>query len=366
MKLLLIHNTLPSYRVNFFNELGKLCDLTLVFHEYNLNNVIYSDIDRADEIKNANVYKDYSSKLIDSLLKKEKYDAVIMPPLDTPLAVKISNDIIRRKKVYGYKVGLFWEKWQAPTNRTPFKKRVKNSIQNIGIRPILNGIDVFISSGTKSKEYFLNRKIPEEKIFIALDATTIGESNSKINICNEYGIDKNSKVVLYYGRIIKRKGLGLLIDALKDNVGAEITLLICGSGEDEYFFKKEAETKLQIPYIFAGRINPEHRKEYLAQSDIFVLPSYFEKGVPEAWGLTVNEALMANTTVVTTTAVGSAFDLIKNDNGIIVEENNIKELKSAINYLLNNEHAIKHSSHIPTTKEMAFSFIESLKGRSKE
>ena len=123
------------------------------------------------------------------------------------------------------------------------------------------------------------------------------------------------------------------MDELKDTY-----LIVCGNGEYEEECKKLAEEYKNERIIFTGKIDSTIRSLYYSQSNVFVLPSYSEEGVIEAWGLTVNEAMEYGLPVVATSAVGAAYDLIENGyNGYIVEENNINALEEGILKVIKND-----------------------------
>lgn len=356
-KILFIHNTLAEYRVSFFENMSKISDLTLLIYDKELSGKIYNINGKIDN--NINIIDDFSESAVLKLLESENFDAVIIPPLDNIKALKISKFILKYKKQFYYDVVLFWEKWEAPKNKQPFLKKIKNKIQYLFSKRIINKLDKAIAAGSKSKEYFENFNMDKDKIFVAYD----GVNDIKL-LSEDYELKKsqykikNKKIILFFGRIIKRKGLEILIDALAD-IDNNYLLLICGDGPELENCQKLASEKLKIEYIFLGHISPQERGDYFSLADIFVLPSYFYQGIPEAWGLTVNESLCYNTPVVATNAVGSAFDLIINGKtGYIAKENDVASLRNCIEeaFLLNKEVIQKNKKHI-NSMTMAREFI---------
>ena len=68
-KVLFIHNTLPEYRIQFFSELAKFVDLTLVITDQKLATTIYQLSSKIpDTLKVVNVDNVSSIKLIGILL----------------------------------------------------------------------------------------------------------------------------------------------------------------------------------------------------------------------------------------------------------------------------------------------------------
>lgn len=374
MKVLFIHNTMPDYRIPFFKKLSEKIDVEYVFTNINLNKKIYNNDINYSSVQNLSIKylsqgRKHYKELI-NILKEDNYDYVIIPPMDSLneyLDAVISFIIA---KIKNKKILYFWEKWEAPNNRTPLKKKIKNSLQRIMCKPIIQNVDMCIASGTKSKEYFQKYNISTDKIQIAYDACEVELRNNIENIRKKNKIPMNEKIILYYGRIVERKGLDILIKAFKEVqeiIDDNIHLMICGDGE----FRQKCEQlvwNLNIDNVyFEGHINPIDRDKYFLQSDIFVLPSYFYEGIPEAWGLTVNEAIQFKTAIIATTAVGSAFDLIEEENGMMIKESSKEELKNAlIHYIKNyNKSSISKKSEEILNKinydTMSDSFVDALK-----
>lgn len=89
--------------------------------------------------------------------------------------------------------------------------------------------------------------------------------------------------------------------------------------------------------IFTGYVDDDTRALYYLLADIFVLPSIDLK-VTEEWGLVVNEAMSVGKPAIVTTAVGCAYELVKNGvNGYVVQEKNVAALYQAIKRLLNDD-----------------------------
>lgn len=342
MKILFFHNTMPDYRIPFFKGLNEKIEIDYIFTKMDLSERIYGNKLEYDQVKELN-YMLLSSniKRYTEILKYigcKNYTGIVLPPLDSFSDFLDAFLIVIMCKIYKIKLFYFGEKWEAPFEKQPFKKKIKNSIQRKAFKVILFFVDRCIVSGTKSREYFESIGVIPNKISVAIDASGVTFCNSKkINIKEELKFEANDKIILYYGRIIERKGLDILIKAYEKLLvsNSSISLLICGDGDFSLQCKKLVQELDLKKVVFTGAISPIDRYTYFSQCDLFVLPSYFHKGIPEAWGLTVNEALQCGTPVIATNAVGAAFDLLDGNNGVMVEENNVNELTNAIDELLN-------------------------------
>ncbi|WP_025162162.1 glycosyltransferase family 4 protein [Paraclostridium bifermentans] len=343
MKLLFIHNTIPDYRIPFFKKLSQKIDITYIFTDINLSNKVYQTNVDFEKIKDLDMkilpkgLRHYIELL--KYLNKIEYEYIIIPPMDSlkeyiDAVISFGVAKIKRKKIL-----YFWEKWEAPKNRMPLKKKIKNKLQMIMCKPLIRKIDMCIASGTKSKEYFLKYKINEKNIFIAYDACEVEISKNKEDIRKKYNIGIDEKVILYYGRVIKRKGLDILIkafDEVQRKNNFNMSLIICGDGE----FREECELLVEKrntkKVYFIGHVDPKNRAQYFSSCDLFVLPSYFFEGTTEAWGLTINEAVQYELPIISTDAVGAAYDLIKEENGKMIKEGDQIELEDAISYYMEN------------------------------
>jgi glycosyltransferase involved in cell wall biosynthesis len=267
-----------------------------------------------------------------------KFNVVVIPPLDSineyikGLFIFCLCKYKRKKTVY------FWEKWEAPKNKQPLKQRFKNCLMRNTAKVIFKRVDMCLSPGRKNREYFIKAGVKNENIREIHNSSEVPRCDS-FNIKKKFLIPQNCKIILYYGRIIRQKGLDILIRAysqLPKEIKLNTYLLVIGDGD----FKLECEVlanKLCIENIkFIGYVNPQYRYIYFSQCDVFVLPGWFYKGKTDVWGLTINEALQCGKVIISTNAVGSAYELINNNNGLMIEENNVNSLKSALISLYDN------------------------------
>lgn len=326
MNILFFHNTIASYRLPFFNQLSKMVNLKVCLTDPNLNQKIYGNV---VTLKNENfeisyVPKTDIAKYVSKKMNEKVYDVCILPTLDTFRDAFISYCICKSKKK-NMKLGYFWEKWEPDKSSQPIKKQMKNLLQRKVAQIILKNVDIIWYPGIKTKQYFLDLGINEQRLFKIHDSSMMEIKDE------EFSNNQNSMIrVLYLGRIIERKGLRVLIEALNKLKDDSIALTVAGDGEQINEFK-ELVKKYHIKNVnFVGYVNPIDRFKYFVNTDIFVLPSIIENGVIEAWGLTLNEAVQCKKFIIASDAVGSAFELITEKNGLIVKENDSDDLARAL------------------------------------
>lgn len=343
IKVLFMHNSMTWYRIPFFIELSKICNVKYMFTKVKESESLYKGL-KDEESNLGNI--DYEIvenkfKIAWKSLKAARtyeYDIILVTVLDSFDQIFEAFTCAIIAKLRRKKVAYFWERWDAPKEYLSNSKRFKCFVYRILMKMLGLLVDTNVVPGVKAKEYFMSTNIPESKITIAHDASTINIKEKTKEVRKEIGIPSDKKVILYFGRIVQFKGLDVLIKAFAKLNYKNSFLLICGEGP----YKDECialANKLGIRNIyFQGLVQPKDRYSYFAESNIFVLPNRFHNGWVEIWGLSTNEAMEIGKPVISTTANGGAYDLIKDGhNGFMVEQNNVDELVEAMKKILDNE-----------------------------
>lgn len=344
MKILFLHPEIVWYRVPLFVELSKIADVQFVFTKVDFSKGDYSGLYMDADMSGLNkidyiIYND-RNKISYKCLKKaitEKYDYIVVPYLDSK-DLKIESIICAViAKLKGKKVAYYWEKWVDLRQLLTRKQRVKQKLQDRFVRLHSLFVDCYLVPGKKTYEYYEKIGINLKKCYIVRNASEIVNNDFKYDIRLKYGIPTNAKIILYFGRVIKLKGLDLLIKAFRRIKSNNAILLICGDGDYLIECKEYAEDCSIKNIVFAGNIQPNYRQYYFEQSNIFVLPNRFYKG-NDAWGLSLNEAMQYGKPVIASEATGAAYDLIVNgENGFIIKNEDVDELAKALKLILEDE-----------------------------
>lgn len=338
-KLLFIHTEIVWYRITLFKEISKLLYTNFVFSKVEEKTSDYaglkSDKKQLDNL-NICIFNDKGRISWRTIRKSiiDDYDFLMTPYPDSP-DLKIESLLcsifakIRKKKVC-----LYWERWIAKDQKLSFKEKFKRFLLLLYIKLLSLFVDCFLVPGTNSKNLYLQLGIKQKRIKEVYNASLINECGNKINIRKKYNIENNKKIILFFGRVVRIKGLDILIKAFEKIKNNSCVLLVCGDGDEmpkcrEYVMKNNIKN-----IIFVGLIQPKDRYSYYSQSDVFVLPNRF-LGTLEAWGLSINEAMQFGLPIIATNATGASKDLIQNDyNGYVVEQENIEELRNAIERII--------------------------------
>lgn len=338
-KLLFLHNTLPEFRVCFFEELSQQINTRFVITHPEMASKVYGVDGRAH---NTLVVHYLTGGLRERIcaIKREVADPeihyIILPPADSISEILEGNAALITAKRYHKKVFTWTEKWEAPKCEQSMIKKSKNFIHKLILRRYANSACRCIVFGSQAKKYIQSIGISEDKIRVSYMTSLPPRSKDKINIRQKYKIPKNKKLIFNLARMIPRKGLDILIEAIVILNGKykDITLLIGGDGPMRPAIEKKIKELNLSNVILAGYVDPELRTEYYKQADLFVLPSKYFQGMIDGWGLPVNESLFCETPVVATTCEGSAYDLLDGKNGIMVEQNNPQALAEGIEKIL--------------------------------
>lgn len=176
----------------------------------------------------------------------------------------------------------------------------------------------------------------------------------------KYHICKN-KAILTLGRLVARKGINYLIEAmpliLQDI--SDAVLLIAGHGPEKKRLQKRVhELKLENNVKFLGNIVPSELPSLYNLCDVFVLPSVVDAaGDQEGFGIVLCEAMACEKPVIGT-RLGGILDVINDgEDGILVEQKSVKELSRAILDVLGNRKlAEKLGNRGRISAKMKFSF----------
>lgn len=136
---------------------------------------------------------------------------------------------------------------------------------------------------------------------------------------------KTDLKIVFIGNLIVRKGLDILIGAVRDlnNQGLTISLDAYGPGDpNRYGFDQSAVR-------YCGLIPFGNSQAVISDYDVLVLPSRYD-----GWGVVVNEALMAGIPVVCSNQVGAGAVIEKWQCGVIFVSEDVSDLVGKLKYLL--------------------------------
>ena len=169
LNILFFHNTLPEYRIGWFEALSERVNVEFVFTNEKQNEKDYGfeiEYERAKKLKCTFLPggKQGIRELKQIIENVEKYDFIELPPIDSIREVIYSAYIIYKCRKKNVKTGYFWEKWDAPIEKQPVMRRIKNLVLRIIPGAIYKQVDVIFSTGKKNREYFISNGVNKNKI----------------------------------------------------------------------------------------------------------------------------------------------------------------------------------------------------------
>ena len=167
-------------------------------------------------------------------------------------------------------------------------------------------IDTFLVAGDRQASFA--RKLGFDDVMYGCYAADI----EKYHL--EKTLSKRDKNFLYIGRLLKIKGIDILIDAYKtyrDAVDTPWGLIIAGTGEMESIGKGISG----IQHL--GFIPPAQLPLTMESARCLILPSRFEQ-----WGVVIHEATAAGLPIISSHACGAVTTFVRDGvNGYIVPPN---------------------------------------------
>jgi glycosyltransferase involved in cell wall biosynthesis len=149
--------------------------------------------------------------------------------------------------------------------------------------------------------------------------------------------------LLFIGRLVERKGVHLLLEALSLlTAGTRPLLRVVGDGPERGRLQEMATgLRLGDDVVFHGFISAEEKAERLAGCDAFVLPAVVDaKGDTEGLGVVLLEAMTYGKPVIASAAGGIVDIVSDNRNGYLVPPGDAGALAGAIRSCIENpEHA---------------------------
>lgn len=326
-KIVILHNIISPYKTLLFNELFEICSNLKVLYMAETENNREWDFKRDDF--------------------KFPYEVMFKGQLNRVGFLKILNKtwgklnllnpevlIVGGYSYAAYWAGFFWAKlnrrkiilWSASHEEDRGRFFLKEKFKSV----LVKRCDAANVYGERNKDYLVKLGMKEDRIFIKGNTTnndfycgeTMKLKAKREVLCEQFGIPTHN--FLYVGRFSQEKNLLCLLEAFKKLETKDFNwgLIFVGNGpqkeEIENYIKKCSMKNVYMP----GFKQKDEIPQYLAVSDVFILPS-----ISEPWGLVVNEAMAAGLPVLVSKRCGCYPDLINEGvNGFAFDPFNMEEL----------------------------------------
>ena len=320
MKVLFVTNIPSPYRTCFFNELGKICELTVVFERgesgerdgswkkfsfENFEGVFLKG-------KNIGVDSAFCPGIV-KFLKRNKFDRIILANISSPTVMLAIRYLKRHKIDYFIEIdgGL-------PKSGTGIKERIK--------KYFVGGAYGYFSPAAVSDGYCLTYGAEPSRIhrypFTSLYEKDILKvpptQGEKLALREKLGLSEE-KIIVSVGRFSYLGGYGKGYDtllAVAEKLPKNIGIYIIGDEPTEEFVRLKAEKGLDQVHYLSYKAKDELFLYYRA-ADLSVL---LTRG--DVWGLVINESMANACPVLTTDACVAGLAVIRDgENGYIVPVN---------------------------------------------
>ena len=329
MKVLFITNFPSRYRVKFFNELGKACDLTVAYERERAlhrdekwqggKNESFAEI--FPKVRPMGTSQSCGGAIV-KLIKTQKYDSIIFGGYSSPSVVRAIAYCRRHGVRYYIEFDGCFNKKDAPAKRMVKKYLLKKAA------------GCFVTC-EETRQYLRGMGVPDEKIFV-YPFTSVYQRDvlsapptpaEKGELRKQFGLP-GGVLLISVGQFIHRKGFDILLRALP-RVERDVSVLIVGGEPTEEYLSLCEQEKL-TNVRFMPFLTQEELFLFYRCADIFVLPTR-----EDIWGLVINEAMACGMPVISTDRCIAAEELIiPGRSGMIVPAGNADALAGAVNAML--------------------------------
>lgn len=217
---------------------------------------------------------------------------------------------------------------------------------------VLRHASVLICNSRNTQSILLERwKVPEEKTRVlhpGMDAERFVPAPYSIEVRDSLGWG-NRPVILTVGRLQKRKGHDMLIQALpsiREHI-PNILYAVVGEGEEEAQLKKlGADYNVEESVLFMGAIADENLIECYQQCTLFALPNRNVNGDIEGFGMVLVEAQSCGKTVLAGDSGGTKETMIPGLTGHIINCENPKIISACLIDLISQKKIGVTSSYL--------------------
>lgn len=316
---------IPSpYRVDFFNELGKLCKLTVCYERESS-----SERDRLWKGEKAKYFKEVQLNIrafgtdrsigtkLGKYLIKNKAEIVVLTNYSSPSTMLAILKCQFHKIPYCIEYDGGFDKTEGFFARIIKRKLLRPALAHLTTCD--NHVQYLIKLGINKDTVFKYpfSSVKDEEVF-----RSPLSKEKKSEIRKELGLE-GDKIVVSVGQFIYRKGFDVLIRSMR-MISHDISFYIIGGEPSDDYISLKHEHALENLHFISFKSKTELRKYYSA-ADLFVLPTR-----EDVWGLVVNEAMAVGLPVVSTERCNSAKEMINEKNGYIVPIENEVLLANAI------------------------------------
>ena len=194
--------------------------------------------------------------------------------------------------------------------------------------------------------------LPDEKVFVLYNGVDVEkykplDDSERENLRKSLGLGGDKIILLFVGADIVRKGLHLVLEALKKvNKPYRYTLITIGFNPSMEL--RDAVRNLDVRFL--GKVPEETLIKYYQISDALVLPSYYDP-----FPLVTLEAMACGAIPIVSANIGAKDVIIHGINGFVIRD--LKDLILVLNHIHSLDIGKLRSSAIKTAQEQSWNNI---------
>ena len=318
-------NIPAPYRVEFFNQLSKRCDLTVFFEEEN-NKVRNKAWFKNNHYEFKYIFFKNIKKLFNIL--NDNYDLIIMGSYSTKISA-IARFYLKYKKIsYGISADGGFAK-----DKFIFTKWIKTFF--------ISSATYWLSSGKETTKYLTYYGAKKENIyefrFTSLNKKDILRKpityEEKIKLRKKMGFDYK-RIFLSVGQLVYRKGYDILLDLIKkEKFSKDAAFIIAGVGNKEKEYYDFIQKNNIKNVYFVGFKDKRDILDLYKMADVFFFPSR-----EDIWGLVINEAMANGLPIISSNKTLASLELL--DSKYIFDIDNQNNFRSLIQEYINIDNEI--------------------------
>ena len=192
---------------------------------------------------------------------------------------------------------------------------------------------VICCSETMAGEVLAGLSTPRDKLRVVpngvdLERVACREGPEQLKEFRRRWARDDERIIFFVGRLVREKGVEVLIDALPEVIAAHPTakLVVAGGGWHGHLWERAASKGLGHKVVFAGFVSEEELRRLYAVADVAAFPSLYEP-----FGIVALEAMAAEVPVVTSDIGGFREVVRHEETGIHTWANNPGSLAWGIN-----------------------------------
>ncbi len=330
-KVLFITNIPAPYRIDFFNELGKLVDLTVLFEakstpvttfNYNLDSVRNF---RAVFLSDGFIRERKVDWKILPFLRKGAYDHIIVTSYG--YATEAAAILALKARHIPYEMEL---DGGIVRNENPISHAIKSLLIRGAVRYWSTGAQTDRFLSTFGIDQSLIQRYPFSSISEQEIVDRPNGEQERTAAKQRLGI-AHQKLVLSVGQPLHRKGFDLMIRAAKELPKGTGVVIVGGKPREEWSKLMQENNVSNVSFVeFSSK---ETLNDYYRAAEVFALPTR-----EDVWGLVINEAMAHGVPVVTTDGCVAGCEMIQDSiNGFLIPCESVETLAERISRLLNDD-----------------------------